>query len=501
MHAMRTSRALPVLLTLALAPAAGAQQATCDVNESNPKEVTTAFFAVNQAQQMQAAGKTEDAAKQLRAAVTSLTKAPEKIKNPLGRDLVLGKALSLWANQPGTPDVAPRGSLGFASSPEATVDVAVAMDSLFTVVETAQPGCVASIAPWRGGKPWITLVNAAVSQLNGGKADSAEYSAKRSLVLYRGAPYAHMVLGSIENQRAKPEAAVAHYRAAIASAGTDSAYAEAKRGSYLTVGQIAEQAADAAEGEARLRWSREAIQSYDALVKEFAGTREATQAAQRLPQLRLAAGDTAAVKASYAALLADPSKFDEQQLLQGGIAAAQANQSADAATLFEATLKTNPYNRDALFNAAIMYNTDNQHAKMLPLVDRLLKIDPDNEDSRMLYAHAYNGLVKSAKTKPLASAYRDSVGKYYQAATSLGHNVKVSEWRNRDGAASVSGTIRNKGKAAKAYTITVEFLDVAGTVVGTENVTVPAVAVNAEARWTASTKAPKVAGYRYKVGA
>ena len=86
--------ALLAASTLTIATPAGAQ-AICNVDESNPSQLGKALVAVTMAQNVQAAGKTEDAAKQLQGAVKTLTDSPDKIKNALGRQLVLGRALAI----------------------------------------------------------------------------------------------------------------------------------------------------------------------------------------------------------------------------------------------------------------------------------------------------------------------------------------------------------------------------------------------------------------------
>lgn len=500
MPARLSSTMPPALLVLSLACAAGAgaQQAQCDVNEGSPTQVARAMLAVSAAQQAQATGRTDDAAKQLQAAVRGLTDAPEKIDNPLGRQMVLGKALVIWLEQPGMTAMPTRGSLGFTTYPGQPIDIAAAIDSAFTAVETAQPGCAGATAMWRGQKAWLALVNGAIQQLNGGSADSAAALARRSLVLYRGAPYGHMVLGNVAYQQRRQVAALEHYRTAVAAAASDTSFADNERQLALTVGNIAAEIGDTAQGPAKQQWLREATTAYEAIVAKFPGSQEARVAAERLPRTRLAAGDTAGVRASYAGMLEAPEKFTWAQLLNAGVAAGQANMTADAARLFEGVLKVNPYHRDALYNVALMYNQLEQPAKGVPFIQRLVQVDPDNEDNWMLYAFAYNGMVKGAKTKAQSSALRDSVGKYYKRGEDLPHKVRFTEWSTRAEGGRLRGAILNKGAAPKGWTMAIEFLDAAGQVVGTQTVTVAPVAPKAEGAFAAEVADPRAVAFRYK---
>src|SRR5947209_17280926 len=91
---------LPVMLSAAITAVAGAQQKPkeCEVDEGKPSEVARAMLALQVAQ----TAKPEDAAKQLRSAITSLEKA-DKTKNPVGQSFVLGKTLVMWMQQPNVP--------------------------------------------------------------------------------------------------------------------------------------------------------------------------------------------------------------------------------------------------------------------------------------------------------------------------------------------------------------------------------------------------------------
>lgn len=501
MHAAPRSLATHALLALSLAGAGslGAQQAQCDVNETSPSQLGRAFLAVNAATQAQSTGNTAEAAKQLQAAMKSLTDQPDKIKNPLGRQLLMGRVLAGWASQPGTPATTTRGALGYATDPAATVDIHAALDSALTAVETAQPGCASETTRLRQGKPWLTLVNGAIEHFNADRVDSAEALARRSLLLYRGAPYAEMLLGNIENKRGRVAPAIEHWTRAVAAAGTDTSFAEQARGILLTMGNVASAAADSAQGAEKQRWAREASTAFDKLAAQYPGSPEARAAADRQAQLRLALGDTAAVRAAYAEQLGAPEKFSYQQLLTAGVNATRAGQTADALRLFESTLKANPYNRDALYNAALVAHDRKEYDKSLAYLNRLVALDPGNDQGWLLMAHDYAALNKATKTPKLANQYRDSLTKYLERSQNLPYHVRLTEWSNTAEKSTLRGAIRNKGTAARSYTMTIEFLDATGQVVGTQPVAVGNVAAGAEGTFTAETTSAKAVGFRYRI--
>jgi hypothetical protein len=184
--------ALPALMVATLAATAGAQQKACEIDEGQPNQVARAMLDL---QLVQTAGKPEDAAKSLRDAIKLLSEG-DQTKNAVGRALVKGKALVTWMSQPGmTGGYAPRAALGFTTEPTTQYDIVAGIDSAFSVVEASNPECTSQTGPWRQQKGWVDLVNQAIEMGNAeGKSDTAATLAKRSLQLYRGAPYGYMVL-------------------------------------------------------------------------------------------------------------------------------------------------------------------------------------------------------------------------------------------------------------------------------------------------------------------
>src|SRR6185436_3092504 len=192
------SRAVGLTIVFAsVAGAQGASQKACEVNESRPTQVGKATLAVQVAT---SANSPEVAARQLTSAVKFLTENGDKMDNQPGRNFVLGKALVLWTMQPGVELVASRGKLGYTTDPQGTVDLAAAIDSAFKVVETSNPECITETARWRGQKGWINLVNSAIEKMNSDQPDSAEYLAKRAIVLNPYAPYGYVVLGNVKQK-------------------------------------------------------------------------------------------------------------------------------------------------------------------------------------------------------------------------------------------------------------------------------------------------------------
>lgn len=517
-----------VLLSLGLASAitavVGAQQKQCDIDEGKPSEVARATLALQVAASSRSAA---DSAKQLQNAVKLLAENGDKSKNPAGRSFVLGKTLVLWMALPTSAPTMKRGTLGYSTNPEGTVDIAAAIDSAFTVVEMAMPECVGTVAPWRQQKAWVSLINAAIEQVNSDHPDSAEVLAQRSLLLYRRAPYGYMVLGNVAQKRGKIDQATQFYRQTIEVATKDTTYEDVRRQTLLNLGNMVATAAESATGDAKAAFAQQAKDAYDQLLQDHGVKGAIADAArQGLTKLALAKGDTASFKATYKEQLANPGAFDYQALMNSAVSAARAEQVADARALFKAALDKNPFHRDALYNLAIMDIRTESFSEALPLIRRLVEVDPSNGDNYRLLAFAYAGMQKKdvarakelnarGKSIKLASQMKvvndsirmfnelgraavDSALKYNDLPDKMPLKVTFTEFTPGDDKAVIAGTITNNTDAAKPYTISIDFLDKNGNVVTSQEATIAAVAPKSSGRFNLTAPGKGITAFRYK---
>ena len=514
---------LPLAMTAAFAAAAAAQlPKECEINEGKPAEIARAMLALQVAQ---SANSPDAVQKQLKQAVSMVEKADAKA-NPVGKNFVLGKALVMWMSQPDVPAAPKRGSLGFATNPEATVDLIAAVDSSFTAVETAlPPQCAMQTAAWRQQKAWVALVNAAIDQVNNDKLDSAEATANRSLLLFRGAPYGYMVLGKVAQKRSKTADALKYFRQTV-DASKDTSYADVRRQTLADIGSLATTAAEEAQGADKQTYLSTAKQAFEELAKDPGKSAQYTDAAQQgLARIAQASGDTAAIKATYQDALANPSGFNYQQLMNKAVLAANSNQSTDAVKLFEAAYKLNPYHRDVLANLAILHIRQDEFPQALNYVKRLTDVDPSNGENYRLFTFAYAGMQKklmaanrdygkranattnAAKKKALidsAKTSSDSIKiitdlalKYNVMADSLPVKVTFSEFTPNEEKATIGGSIQNNTNASKSYTIKVDFLDKDGKVVTTQQASVGPVNGKQSGRFTMTATGKGIAAFRY----
>jgi tetratricopeptide (TPR) repeat protein len=429
--------------------------------------------------------------------VSILNAANFKNENPVGRAFLLASAYVLLLEQPGVQAVSPRAAIGIPTDPQGTIDLFAAADSAITVVENSSPACAAYMAPFRQQKAWLDVTNAAISALNANKLDSAEIYAKRSLTLERKSPYAYTVLASVAKARKNFPAMIEYSRQVVTTAGDDTTYADVKeRAQYDLASTLTERVKSASPAEKKTL-AKEAIAAWTPLVLSN-DVIQSSVAVSNLENLYIAAGDSAQMGKIYAAMIAEPDKYNEGALLQAGVVASKFKRPDDAALLFDATLKKNPYSRDALNNAAASLLQANQVDRAIPFIDKLVAIDPNNPDNYMLYAFAYAGRLKGKVAAKTQKTYNDSLVYWNNKSEKMPVRVSFTEFsRNSDGT-TLAGEIENRGTVAKTYTMSVDFLGPKGEVLFTETATVGPVAPKAKKEFRLKNAKTGVAGYRYK---
>ena len=468
---------------------------TCEIDNGKPQAVARATFSMARAQ---AALKTGSAVKDLRDVVSLVSPAPVEKENPIGRAYLLGQAYILLLDQPGITPIVTRSTIGLTTDPTGTIDLFAAADSAWRTVEASSPGCAALGQQWRQQKPWLTVTNAAINALNANKLDSAEYLAKRALILDRTAPYAYSVLASVAKSKKDYPAASDYWKKTLAAIGTDTAFNDVRDRTLYDAAYVTAERADAATGAEKKTLAREAINAWGELLAHSNDDTQGTAAVLSLARLYIAAGDSANIPKLYAPMIAQPARYGENTLMQAGVVASQYKHPADAAAIFGAVLARNPYQRDALNNLAASYIFTNQYDKVFPIVTRLTDLDPSNPENWMLSAYAYAGLLKATKAGPLNKKYTDSLVYYNGKADKMPVKVQFTEFSRTSEGTTLAGTIENKGTIGKTYPLTVDFLDRTGKVVFTETVSVGPVAPKSSKEFRIKSATGGAAAYRYK---
>jgi tetratricopeptide (TPR) repeat protein len=472
----------------------GGVSASCTIDVNSPKELALQQLAFQQAK---AAQNPEQRRKVLAGIVKELDTKPERFaKNRVGHQFMLSEAIKMWALEPDMPAAPQRGQVGFVTNPTEPVDLIEALDASYKAVVEANPACADDMKAQRQNEVWLAQTQAALSASNSGNADSAEFYAKRSMLLSNG-PYPHYVLANVANQRNDKKNAVMHWKHVIDLAGSDTSYSDLKNGSMYYVAMTQLEMAGSAQGDEQVALGKAAAEAFKALVDASPNSPDVSNFYNGWADAVTLAKDTAAIPSVYARLLASPEQASDMSLTVGGVIAARANRTDDALKLFDAAVKRNGNNRDALRNLAATHYGKDQYKEMFDPTRQLVAIDPNNYDAWMMFAYASQGLGKNAKAPAEKRAWTDSLVKYQTMADNLPVKVEVAGFSR--GAESATLTLALEQMAATgSYDVTAEFLDAQGQVVATA--TQPTGPLKKGETKTVELKATgnTIYGYRYK---
>ncbi len=470
----------------------------CEIDQNSPKELTLLSLKFQTARSATA----PDARKKvLREIMKELDTKPERFaKNPAGYNLSLVQALTIWGVEPGLADAPARSELGFVTNPTASYDIIANMDVAYKAIVAALPACTADIAAMRMNEVWLAATKAALDASNSGKLDSAEYFAKRSMMMSATNPYPHYVLASVANARKDRANAIMHWKHVVKYAADDTTYRDLKSSSmyYAAMSQLEE--AQDKTGDEQKAVAREAADGFKTMLATNPDNPDAPNLLNAWADALTMAKDTALIPTVYTPLLTQATATDIA-LTTGGVIATRANKSEDALKLFQAAAKVNPFNRDALRNVAAAHYGKDQFAMMFDPTRKLVEIDPNNYDGWMLFAYAAQGLAKAAQTakKPVeVKAWTDSLVKYQTFAEALPVKVDITSFDRRKDMATLVITLEQVAPAVGQYPVTIEFLDIAGAVVSTVTEASGPIKKGETKTVTLKATGAGIMGYRYK---
>lgn len=486
------------LTGFAVPTVAGAQgggvSAACSIDVNSPKELAMQSLAFQQAKGAQSP---EARKKALTGIIKELDTKPERFaKNQAGYQYMLSEALKLWALEPGTPATPVRSQLGFVTNPTETIDLVVALDAAYKAIVAAAPACEADMKAQRQNELWLAQTQAALSASNAGKLDSAEYYAKRSMLLADG-PYPHYVLANVSNARGDKKMAVTHWKHVVQRAGSDTSYRDLVNSSLYYTAMTQLELAGAAQGAEQQTLGKEAAGSFKTLLDVAPDSPDASNYYSGWADALMLAKDSASIPQVYAGLIANPDKASDISLTMAGVIATRANRGDDAIKLFDLAVQKNPNNRDGLRNyAATLYGKD-KFKEMFAPTRKLVEIDPNNHEAWMLFAYAAQGLGKAAKLPAEKKAWTDTLVKYQTIADGLPVKAEVAGFQRAQNSATLQLALEQVAPTG-TYQITAEFLDKNGAVVATA--TESSGALKKGERKTVELKATGagIYGYRYK---
>ena len=507
MSAIRSASIALSLLAAAAMPAL-AQGEACRIDYGKPGQVKDALRAVETA----IVGKPEDKRKAYVRAINLLTKEPEKVRsNQIAANMVHGRALIDLSSLPDMPRTVRRGDIGYTMDPDGQIDMLATADSLLDLAESEMPACKEETEAWRRN-PYSTLVNDAVNAYNAQQVDSAEVLVRRSLMIYDNYPVAYFgynILGNIQQSKDDMPGAIASFRkVAELMKGDTTVDVNERKTATILVAQLMIDEGEKVEGAAKTAKMNEVVAYLREYLQEFPDDMKAQSA---IATAQLKSGDVAAARQLFDEMLANPDKYTDLNLLEAGVGAARAEQNAMAAQLFEAGLKKNPYSRDGLFNLATVYtdSTLNKLDSLPGILKRLHEVDPENPDNSQLSALYWQARARQLRAAaegkdlpdPAAVAFKvanDSLLYFYEKMQNAKARVSFNLFSHDEGHHVLAGSIENRGDEEKSYTLKLEFLDAAGTVLETRDVAVEGVRGKGSKSFRVEiTDKPAVAAFRY----
>lgn len=483
-----------VVTPLAAHAQPGGVASACAIDPNNPKELAIQSLAFSRAKSAQNA---EDRKKILMGVMKELDTKPERFaKNPAGFNYILSQALVMWAVEPGIPAAPPRAAIGLVQNPTQPYDIVLELDKSFKAMTEAAPACAEDVKAMRQNEAWLAQTQAALSASNSNQLDSAEYYAKRSMLLADG-PYPHYVLANVANAKGDKKVAVMHWKHVVQRAGSDTVYRDIKNSSMYYTAMTQLELAGGMQGAEQVTGAKEAVAAFKELVTTNPDNPDLANIMSGWADAITMSKDTASIADSYAIILNAPEKATDIAATMGGVIATRSNRSDDALKLFEIAVQRNPNARDALRNLAATYYGKDKFKEMFDPSRKLVAIDPNNYDGWMMFAYASQGLGKGAKLPAEKKAWTDSLVKYQTFADNLPVKVEVTGFTR--GSQSAALTLQLDQVAATGnYTITAEFLDAAGAVVATGTESSGALKKGEKKEVTIKASGANIYGYRYK---
>jgi tetratricopeptide (TPR) repeat protein len=364
-------------------------------------------------------------------------------------------------------------------------------DSALTRAEKLAPACAKEIDGYRQNA-WVALIKGGNGFEEQKNVDSALVLYRQAGMIFRKSPIPYYQAAVVFNEQGATDSAAAYYGRAVAAGAntTDTTEKKIRDRSAFNQGALllnSQKHAEAAKAfERYLQWMPKDIEAKRGLAAAYRGLGQAEKA-QALEQEVVAAGGSAAGAGGAGAGSTD--------LMNVGVNLYNDKKYAEAAEAFAKVAAAEPHNRDALFNLANTYLALKDGAKLLATAQKLSAIEPLSENALKLVGEGFK-----------QSSNVDEAVKIAEQVLALPIDVRVTDFSNAAGGATLTATATGRQAQTGAgkpipptpVAITVEFLDAKGTVVGTQDVQIPALEAGKTHEIKAAAQGAGIAAWRYK---
>jgi tetratricopeptide (TPR) repeat protein len=358
-------------------------------------------------------------------------------------------------------------------------------DSAFTKAQELVPSCEIDITQYRQNN-WALLGQAGIEMQRKGETDSALALFRDASLLFRGLPHVYSNMGVVFANTGHDDSAGVYFQKALAIAEKDTSLVEDRNAAAINLAIMYK----------RQNHQSEAI----AILKRYLTWKpNDTDARKELASSFRAAGMADSADKIELAMVAEFSKanldsLDMTDLLAVGVAAFNAARYPEAVTAFGKAVKRNPWSRDARYNLANTYLAQKDNEHLIEQSAKLLELEPMNEDALRLLAQGQRGLkqdeqVLKTAERLVALPFTVDVSGFQMGPTGVRFIAEATGRSPQDPA----------GKPLKTAPITLvfEFVDQAGSVVDSKEITIPVLAKDAKHPIQIDGKGAGITGWRY----
>lgn len=485
-------------LAAALAPAAlRAQALECPVDLYKPSQLAQATVFIQQAANNPEG---EAGAKALRDAARLLQDERRFASNTVGLNFAKAQIFVLWLHQEAPPVEMTIQELNLGRDRNTKVNLLQATDSLLTVVETAHPECAEEIDRWRQSRPWNVRIGAVYRLLGENKIDSAEAVLKEAETLDRRSPFLYNAQAQIAARRENIPLMLEKLDKAIELAAKDTALAETvvqlKTQYASTLQTAAMQEQDAGKRNTQLA---KAARMFLSIGEDDPMGQDAPAYYSAAIDIAMLTQDQELLRDILQPMLEDPTPFPDLTLLIAAENSRMMNRPQDAIALYRGALDKNPNIRDANYFLSYLLLEQKKPSEMTPYVDKLMEIDPGNPDNVLMKTMSVREVAEAEKNTQRRQQLIREVEGLMKREAEMQQRVQVTRFERRAEGAVWQGEVENRGRAAKAFTLEVSFLDAEGNTVETLTATTESAAPGATVNFEVTATQPGIVAWKYVV--
>lgn len=359
-----------------------------------------------------------------------------------------------------------------------------AADTAFTRAESLVPACQSDINRFRQ-RAAVVLLNPATEFARADKPDSALAYFRASLAISRAVPATYYNVGVIYSNLDRNDSAAVYFALAAEKAGDDPKHADMRNQATFNSAAVHQRTGNHAGAVTALRkyleWmpnDREAKKALAQSLRMSGKPDEAQQLEEQMLAAAAASGD-----------------LTTNDLMAMGVSYFNGKKYAEAAESFQKVVDQAPYDRYGWYNLANTHLALKAGDKLVAAAQKLVAMEPLNEDNLKLLGEGYrltNDQANLLKTVEKLFAMPTSLSMDSFSFTATGAKL-VGAATGRQ-----AQTTNGSNLPAAAMSITIEFVDGSGTVVTTQDLSVPALQPAAKHAYTVDATGAGIVAWRYK---